>query len=54
MHVRDGEFALYATDLSNFLGCRHRTALDMGLALGKRTVVKYEDPLLELLIRRGL
>jgi hypothetical protein len=26
----------------------------MGLALGKRTVIKYEDPLLELLIRRGL
>ena len=54
MHLRDGKFALFATDLSNFLGCRHRTALDMGLALGKRTVVKYEDPLLELLIRRGL
>jgi uncharacterized protein len=54
VHVRDSEFALYATDLSNFLGCRHRTALDMGLALGKRTVVTYEDPLLELLIRRGL
>ena len=54
MHLRDREFALYATDLSNFLGCRHRTALDMSFALGKRKVVKYEDPLLELLIRRGI
>ncbi len=54
MHLRDREFTLYATDLSNFLGCRHRTALDMGFAFGKRKVVKYEDPLLDLLIRRGL
>ncbi len=54
MHLRGAEFALFATDLSNFLGCRHRTALDMQRALGKRSVVKYEDPLLDLLIRRGL
>ncbi len=53
MHRRDGELALYATDLSNFLGCRHRTALDMSYAFGKRKLVAYEDPLLELLIRRG-
>ena len=54
MHRRDDELALYATDLSNFLGCRHRTALDMSYAFGKRKLVTYEDPLLELLIRRGL
>ena len=54
MHLRDGELALYATDLSNFLGCRHRTALDISHAFGKRTYAKYEDPLLDLLIRRGL
>jgi len=53
VHLRGGEFALFATDLSNFLGCRHRTALDMSLALGKRTVAKYNDPLLELLRKRG-
>ena len=54
MHVRDGEFALSATDLSSFLGCRHRTALDMAVALGKREPVYHSDPLLELLIQRGL
>jgi len=54
VHVRDGEFALSATDLSSFLGCKHRTALDMAVALGKREPVYQSDPLLELLIQRGL
>jgi hypothetical protein len=31
-----GSLVLSATDLSNFLNCRHRTALEMGEALGKR------------------
>ena len=53
MHVRDGEFILSATDLSSFLGCRHRTALDIAVALGKRKAVYHTDPLLELLIQRG-
>jgi predicted RecB family nuclease len=54
VHVRDGGLSLSATDLSSFLGCRHRTALDMAVALGKRKPVYQNDPLLELLWQRGL
>ncbi len=54
MWINEGEWALSATDLSNFLGCRHRTALDMSRAHGKRTFSRYVDPVLELLIARGM
>ena len=53
MRVFDNSFALSATDLANFLGCRHRTGLDMAAALGKRTRPHFDDPLLDLLIERG-
>lgn len=43
-----------ATDLSNFLGCRHRTALDLSVADGKATRPFIADPLLEILAARGL
>ncbi len=46
--------SLSATDLSNFLGCRHRTALDMAAALGHRVRPHFTDPLLDVLIQRGL
>jgi len=45
---------LSATDLSNFLSCRHRTALEMGEAQGKQKRPKWDDPLLEILFKRGL
>lgn len=46
---------LSATDLSNFLGCRHRTALDMAVAGGARKgPPRFVDPLLEILFARGL
>lgn len=45
---------LTATDLSNFLGCRHRTALEMGVAHGKHERPYWPDPLLEILFQRGL
>lgn len=55
MRLRGTEYELSATDLSNFLGCRHRTALDMAAAQGTRArPPKYVDPLLELLWKRGL
>jgi len=45
---------LSATDLSNFLGCRHRTALDMGVAQGAREGPRtFVDPLLQILFDRG-
>jgi uncharacterized protein len=43
-----------ATDLSNFLNCRHRTALELGEVRGKRTRPKFYDPVLEALFARGL
>src|SRR5829696_884775 len=47
-------FSLSATDLSVFLGCHHRTALDMEAAAGTRTRPHFDNPLLELLYDRGL
>jgi uncharacterized protein len=54
MHLRDGELVLSATDLSSFLGCRHRTALDMGVAKGAlKAPDRAPDPRLESLWQRG-
>ena len=58
MHVveRGGRqnLVLSATDLANFLGCRHRTALDIAVAYGRRDRAFVDDPLLEALRKRGL
>jgi predicted RecB family nuclease len=55
MKLSDTELELSATDLSNFLGCRHRTGLDMAAAHGERKApYTPADPLLELLWARGL
>ena len=43
-----------ATDLSNFLSCRHLTALEMAVARGKRQRPHWHDPLLDILFQRGL
>ncbi len=51
----DGDrLALTATDLSNFLGCRHRTGLEMAVAAGRLKRPKFHDPQLEALFARGL
>ena len=49
-----GQIILSATDLSNFLNCRHRTALELGEARGKRPRPYFHDPVLEALFARGL
>jgi predicted RecB family nuclease len=54
MQRHGDSFTLSATDLSNFLGCHHRTALDMEAAAGARIRPHFYDPLLELLYARGL
>ena len=54
MRITESTFVLSATDLSNFLSCRHRTALEMAEAHGKRRRPKWDDPLLEILFKRGL
>jgi predicted RecB family nuclease len=55
MKLTGTELELSATDLSNFLGCRHRTGLDLSVAqgVGKKPWVPT-DPLLEILWARGL
>jgi len=53
MHVHDRELVLSATDLSNFLGCRRRTGLDMAVAYGNLQRPYQNDPLLDLLWQRG-
>src|SRR5690349_7133484 len=55
MKLSGSELELSATDLSNFLGCRHRTGLDLAAVHGKRKPPYFPpDPLLELLWARGL
>ena len=54
MRLHGSDLILSATDLSNFLGCRHRTALDMAAAHDARKRPYVTDPLLELLFQRGL
>jgi len=49
-----GSLQLSATDLAGFLGCHHRTALEMGHAYGTRQKPQYDDPSLEALFARGL
>ena len=39
---------------SSFLGCRHRTALEIGAATGRFARPQFADPHLEALFRRGL
>ena len=45
---------LSASDLSYFLACRHRTALDLAVAQGLRAAPTWVDPALALLQQRGL
>jgi predicted RecB family nuclease len=53
MRLDGSDLTLSATDLANFLACRHRTALDMAVAVGARSRDHIEDPLLEVLWMRG-
>jgi uncharacterized protein len=48
------ELRLAATDLANFLACRHRTALEMLEADGGPKRPFVDDPLLKLLRERGM
>ena len=54
MQVRGDKQIFYATDLTNFIGCRHLTALDRlaGHRLAKRPF--FDDPMVEILRQRGL
>ena len=54
MRVCRSILELSATDLSQFLGCRHRTALDLAVAQGQRSAPKWLDPIALILQQRGL
>jgi predicted RecB family nuclease len=54
MHSIEGYFDLSPSDLSNFLACHHRTALDMAVALKLRPAPRWIDPAVALLQERGL
>ena len=54
MQLLDDELAIAATDLGRFLSCRHLTALDIEVALGRRKKPPaIPDPFLDLLRKRG-
>src|SRR5262245_22598214 len=53
MRIADDQLVLSATDLSNFLSCRHRTALELAEANGVRKRPRFDDPFLEMLAQRG-
>ena len=54
MDVRGAKHLYFATDLTNFVACRHLTVLERLAAhqLAKRPF--YDDPMLEILRERGL
>ena len=54
MYNTNGALTLSASDLANFLGCRHRTALDMAVAIGALDKPHVPpDPLVDALVERG-
>jgi predicted RecB family nuclease len=54
VRLADGGLILSATDLADFLSCRHLTALEMAEACGKVRRPQWDDPLLDVLFKRGL
>jgi len=53
MKLSNNRFQLAATDLSNYLSCKHLTQLDRQVAEGKAKRPFWKDPSLEVLIQRG-
>jgi predicted RecB family nuclease len=54
MHIRDNDPLYFATDLTDFLGCRHLAALER---LAAHRIIKrpfFDDPMLDVLRARGL
>jgi uncharacterized protein len=54
MKADGSKLLLSATDISNFIACRHRIGLEMAAAAGKIRKPRFDDPQLEALFRRGL
>ncbi len=54
MFLRAAQLILSPTDLSAFLGCRHRTGLDLAVAHGTLAKPEWRDAMGEALAERGL
>src|SRR6478672_4803136 len=54
MDLRGSEPLYYATDLTNFIGCRHLTVLERLAAHKRAKRPFFDDPMLEILRERGL
>ncbi len=54
MEIRGNNTVYYATDLTNFVGCRHLTVLERLAANGLAKRPFFDDPMLEVLRERGL
>ena len=54
MRAGDKTIEISASDLSHFLGCRHRTGLDIAVARRLLTAPSGVDPIVMLLQQRGL
>jgi uncharacterized protein len=53
MKLISDRIQLSATDLSNYLGCRHLTELNRQVVLGKRNKPSWIDPAVAVLAKRG-
>jgi predicted RecB family nuclease len=53
MRLVDGRLRLAPTDLSTFISCRHRTGLDLAVALGMLGKPIQENPYADILRRLG-
>src|SRR5262245_44442190 len=53
MRLSGATIELSASDLSQFLSCRHLTALNVSVALGQKSAPHRVDPVLTVLQERG-
>ena len=54
MQIVKGSFKFSASDLTNFVGCKHLTNLEWEVALGKRKRLDWNQPALAVLHKKGL
>jgi hypothetical protein len=53
MQLLDGELVLSASDLTGFAACGHLTQLELSVVNGERERPDRDDPMLDVLSRRG-
>ena len=53
MRYSNSQLQTSASDLANYLGCKHLSKLDLSVALGKRKAPSWQDPATAILAQRG-